>query len=242
METSVPREIGDALIGLHKPCPHLTDCQKDWCEEGRRRSVKPADLWQKYAGLVPRGVSGGTAGADEVEVVFVLAEPSEARGEEPVRIRNVPDADLLDAVYRQSTTNIRDGAEDHHRWLRDGIMRRFLGDLPVEEIMKRAVVTCSVYCSNPKPFSNTAAVPRGVECRCAKNNLLKVLEKYPRAIIVALGNKADRRLHRFLGHLPNVHARIKAMHPTAAQRPVNNAQRSWEIAAAEFRRRKGLVT
>jgi hypothetical protein len=92
----LPSDLSEPLSRLH-PCPHLQECERDWQEAGRRKfpgqTVEP--LWQKENGLVPCGFSGATDGTANVEAVFVIAEPSVAKGQP---LSHVPDQALLEEL------------------------------------------------------------------------------------------------------------------------------------------------
>ena len=236
---ALPNEIRRALARLH-PCPHLQQCEQDWREKARRKfpgkEVEP--LWQKDEGRVPCGFSGASDGPEKVKVVFVIAEPSQPKVQP---LGDVPNEALLEKVYQQSTNNLRVGHERHHTNLKDGVLQRFFPNSSFDELMRRSFVTCSVYCSNPKPFDSSADPPKDVQERCGKLHLIEVLKKFPHAEIVALGGKADRRLANLVAAVPdaprNIHERIRAAHPMA--RPKDHPVDSWEKAAIQFAERQG---
>jgi hypothetical protein len=223
----------DLLNNLHAPCPHLRHCNTDW-----RQIVPNAELWQPDRGFVPCGFCGAFGEPEEVELVLVLAEPSN----HPLETfsRESKGSALLRAVTRNSYQHLVHGAESHHRNL-VRILDLFLGEAPLASKLRKTWITSSVLCAIPEPLSPTAEVPRGVEARCSAAYLFAAIRLFRNAQVVALGGKAQDRLMRLAqrADAPEALRRlICAMHPTA--RPANNPEESWRTAAGIFKQRKGM--
>jgi len=224
------KDILNILREVHTPCPHLAKCNADWSHK-----VTNPLLWQPERGFVPCSFFGAFGEPDEVQLVIVIAEPSNNPLETFPADAKGPE--LLTAVTENSYQHVVNGAEPYHQRLRR-ILELLLGSSSLPEQLRRTWVMSSVLCSIPKPLSSTSEVPSGVEARCSSSYLFPALRLFRNAEVVALGTKAYNRLQRLAQRpdAPEALAQvIPAMHPSA--RPIDNPEQSWRRAAAEFSER-----
>lgn len=186
--------------------------------------------WIPEVGHVPRGFCGAEGGLEDVRLVMVTAEPGDPYDDENHDADGTPEGRL-----RSSMAFVRfhheQGRDRYHVNFRDCV-DRFWPGLSFADRMKRTWITDSVLCSAEKEMG---AVPMAVELHCARTHLLRQLALFPRATVVALGNKAQQRLRQ-----AGVVDFLAAGSPAPPGGNQDRAHTSWSEAAAEFRRRQGL--
>lgn len=166
------------LRPAYEPCPGFTS--------GCREAV-----WNPTTGHVPRGFCGATAGAEEVRLVPVCAEPGDPHISESHESDGSPDGHLA-SVNRYAWGCFATGKDLFHRNVRRLLDLCWPGS-SFEDQMRKTWITDSVLCSAPK---ECGPVRHSMETECATRFLAPQLSQFPNAMVVALGRKAERRLRR----------------------------------------------
>lgn len=213
--TTTQSALSEALLPAQAPCPHFRGCCRDVCK------------WKPKSGFIPRGFGGATGSLSDVRLVLVTAEPGDpADGEsyegspsEMVRghltwFRGLLEGDLLRRGGRPAP---------FHRNLRC-ILDLCWPEQFLQQQLEQTWFTNAVLCSLPKPRTT---FPRDVEEACVRTHLQVQLALIPHAYVLALGDKAQKRLQRH-----GVRVDGRAQHPSA--RPNTDPEKSWEAAADKF--------
>ena len=178
--------------------------------------------WNPEAGHVPRGFLGACGDPSEVELVLVFAEPGDPHvGEHHSG---------LDSAYSHATMAFRTGKDLFHRNVRK-IIDSCWPNIPFEQQMRKVWLTESVLCS---ARTEGGHVSKSVSTACGRRYLLAQLALFPQAVVVALGDKAQKRL-RDLGvsHFISV----RAVAPPGCNR--KEAPEFWKQIPIELERRRG---
>lgn len=198
----------EALQRSHAPCPHFA---------GACASMR----WSPDEGHVPRGFCGATGSPEEVELILVTAEPGD-----PIAGERYLAGDLA-APMQWSEQSLRHPPTPFHQNIRRILNLCFPG-LSLDQQMRHVWRTNSVLCS---ARVESGSVPSTVEITCAKTYLLPQIAAFPRAVVAALGGKAQRRLER---------AGIEcwpALHPSSRKSNADK-QASWQALADCVRARR----
>lgn len=166
---SFNQALQSLLAPAYAPCEKFTGA----CSEMR---------WQPEAGHVPRGFLGSTGSLEEVELVLVFAEPGDPHENEKHKD--------MHSAHAYAKSCYASGKDLFHRNVRK-ILKDCWPNDSFEEQLRKVWLTESVLCSARKecgPVSSKAARA------CGELYLLKQLELFPNALVVALGGKAQRRL------------------------------------------------
>ena len=170
-----------------------------------------ADMrWDPKEGHVPRGFRGATGSIDEIELVLVFAEPGDPHPHEKHT--------GLTSAYECSSRNFETGRDQFHRNVRS-ILDACWPGIPLDLQMRKVWMTESVLCSAPEEGGR---VHSSVTKECGRRYLLPQLRLLPRALVVALGRKAEKRLQAigFLDFIP-----VAAVAPPGCNFP--GARESW---------------
>lgn len=201
------------LLPAYEPCPGFGST----CREMR---------WEPGTGHVPRGFSGAIGHLDEVSLVLVTAEPGDPFTHERYPI-SPPPAVLKAAseyVYavRETATDIY---HQNLRYILDGCFP----SLTFHEQMRKTWVTEAVLCS---AATEGGKVSRACERECRSRFLEPQLRLFPKALVVALGRKAQSRLRDWHGVIG-----AYAIAPPGAN--FKRARPSWDAVITEYRSRNG---
>jgi len=167
--------------------------------------------WRPESGHVPRGFLGAAGELGEVELVLVFAEPGDPHDKEQ--------HSGLQSAYMYATFAFQSGRDLFHRNVRK-ILDMCWPTLSFEQQMRKAWLTESVLCSARK---EGASVPAASSHACGQRYLLAQLQLFPKALVVALGGKAQNRL-RAIGFTSFISA--FAVAPPGCNR--REAYASWE--------------
>lgn len=190
--------------------------------------------WRPKEGHVPRGFRGALGRLSDVELVLVMAEPGTPERDESYPKLNSP-GQLLKIVYDRSMSRLD---KSHSAFGDDwrGNLRAIL-DLcwprrSFRQQMKKVWITNAVLCSALKAGGH---ISNEVSRTCGNNYLRKQLALFPNALVVALGDKAARRL-RAVGS-------THFLSTLAITRPItitksDEALISWKRIPIELRRRQ----
>lgn len=206
-------EVVRVLEPAYRPCVHFENA----CQSMR---------WNPRIGHVPRGFFGALGKPQDVRVALVSAEPGDPDPRE-IHDESASTRELLATLCAQAYRYVEQGYDLFHRNLRT-ILEGCLPGMTFREQMHYAWITTSVLCSASR---EGARVPSRVAATCASSYLNQVLELFPDAIVIALGQKASDRMRSFKGVV--VHASAAA--PPGCNRP--DARQSWLDAAASVRAR-----
>lgn len=170
MNPDLEETLNALLPGCH--CPHAA---------GACAGLVRLDPMHGHA---PRGYAGATGNLDEVRAIFVFAEPGNPYPEESYQ--NVSEA------WEFATGCFLNGPDQFHvnvRW----ILEQAWPDLTPEQRLRRVYLTDSVLCS---AAIEGGVVRAGVERTCVEHLFRAQRNLFPKAIVVAFGNKAQHRLER----------------------------------------------
>jgi hypothetical protein len=177
--------------------------------------------WDIPAGHVPRGFRGACGEISSVELVLVLAEPGDPQ---PGEAREVLKS-RSDYARRPL-----DGGKGQFQRNLSTILNLCWPGASYEEQKRKVWITESVLCSAPR---ECGPVPQSVVRACGEKYLLPQLRLFPKALIVALGRKAQKRLSD-IG--------VKEFLPASAAAPPEGnkpkARVSWRKIAEELQRRR----
>lgn len=139
--------------------------------------------WDPKNGHIPRGFLGATGKLSDVELVLVFAEPGDPQP---------GDHQTMDEALAHAYRSFKSGNGVFHQKARAFLDLCWPG-LAFDDQLKRIWVTESVLCSAER---TTGPVPRQIELECGLRYLKQQLSLFPKALVVALGNKAQSRLKR----------------------------------------------
>lgn len=162
-------EIATILEPAYRPCVEFSSA----CAEMR---------WQPGKGHVPRGFLGAAGSLDEVELVLVFSEPGDPHDDETHT--------GLASAYARAAMGFGTGRDQFHRNVRFILDSCWPGML-FEEQMRKVWLTESVLCSAVREGGSVSV---RASRACGNRYLLQQLAKFPTALVVALGSKAQRRL------------------------------------------------
>lgn len=177
--------------------------------------------WAPEQGHIPRGCCGALAGAEDVRVIMVVAEPGDPHPDEHYPAAATPD-DYLARCTAHAFRCFAHGRDRYHANARAFLDLCFPG-MAFSEQLRHAWITESCLCSAAKECGH---VPAGVAQRCAERYLAPQLRLFRGAAVVAFGAKAQARL-RALG-IACIDA--GALAPPGCNR--QEARQSWAAAAA----------
>lgn len=202
-------EIAAILEPAYRPCVEFGAA----CAEMR---------WKPEQGHVPRGFLGAAGELEEVELVLVFAEPGDPHDDESHT--------GLESAYSRATLGFGTGRDLFHRNVRS-ILDLCWPGISFESQMKKAWLTDSVLCS---ARTEGGGVSKRASRACGNRYLLQQLAKFPNALVVGLGRKAQSRLDdigvaNFL--------RVGAAAPPGCNRKV--VRDSWACIPAELVKRRG---
>ena len=206
----LPSELKSALLPAYAPCPAFREACR-----GMR--------WRPERGHVPRGFCGATGALGEVRLILVTAEPGDPH--ETERHLGTP-AELLASAYRYASVCLQAGTDLFHRNLRRFLSLCWPGET-FEDQLRKTWLTDTVLCSAAK---EGGSVPASVKRECRARYLEAQLALFPRAVVVALGRKAERRL----AGIPGVVV-AGSVAPPGCNRP--DVRESWIVAARTVRTR-----
>lgn len=190
--------LAGVLKPAYKPCAEF----KLACKEMR---------WQPERGHVPRGFLGAAGEISEVELVLVFAEPGDPHDQEQ--------HSGLQSAYSYATFAHQNGKDLFHRNVRK-ILALCWPNLSFEQQMRKTWLTESVLCSALKEGGSVSAAASQA---CGQRYLRAQLQLFPKALVVALGSKAQSRLRK-IGFSSFVSAYAAA--PPGCNRP--EALTSWQ--------------
>lgn len=178
--------------------------------------------WKPGQGHVPRGFCGATGALEDVELVLVFAEPGDPQEAECHT--------GLESAYIYATSGFATGKDIFYQNVRK-ILGMCWPNLAFEQQMQKVWLTESVLCSAKKEGGSVSAAASRA---CGKRYLLAQLSLFPKALVVALGTKAQKRLGD-LGGINFISA--TAVAPPGCNR--REAMPSWELISRELQRRRG---
>ncbi len=209
-------ELREILLPSYDPCP------------GFQGACEGVATWNPEQGHVPRGFIGALGSLEEVQVVILVAEPGNPHGKESYTF----DDTLLTQTFEYAFNLYQTTRYPYHRNLKC-LLDMVFPEVPLEDQLKKAWITGTYLCSVPKREDKVESRDlRKAERGCAERFLVKQLELLEGRPIIALGNKARKRVARYVPVLrPHL---IEAVHPSSR---LSNAEKrhSWESAARKAR-------
>ena len=146
--------------------------------------------WKPEVGHAPRGFYGALGELNEVRLVMILAEPAD-----PGAVENHTAG--IDSAFRFAERcylhgNLY-GSSDGHANARE-IIRSCFPHLTLKQAMRRVWITESVLCSAP---TSGGYVPAACASACVRSYLVPQLQRFPDAVIGAMGSKAYDRVRKY---------------------------------------------
>ncbi|MGF6239768.1 hypothetical protein P3T42_001500 [Paraburkholderia sp. GAS38] len=172
------RDVRQILLPAYQPC---ASCVEGDCRNRAR--------WDPPAGHVPRGFCGATGAVDEVRLILVCAEPGDPHSGES-HTGDATASGLLDSACEYAWYGFSSGKDLFHRNVRK-ILDLCWPDADFETQMRRTWITDSVLCSAQKEGGRVSIK---VERECARRFLAPQVRLFDKAVVAALGKKAERRL------------------------------------------------
>ena len=169
--------------------------------------------WEPETGHIPRGFWGAMGSLEEVRLVMVLAEPGYPH--------NSPAQTGIDSAFDATGGAYMFGTDIGHKNVQWIVAHCFPNKLYTDSMLNRVWITESVLCSIPHG-DPTGKVSRAVENHCVRTFLLPQLDRFPNAIVAAMGGKAYSRLKRH--GVANV-VKCSAVYPPEGNKP--RARASW---------------
>lgn len=206
---AIPASIAKVLSPAY-PCPEF----EATCSRMR---------WDPTEGHVPRGFYGATGELFEVELVLIVAEPGDPHPGETHS--GIPTA------YTYAGKCLREGRDLFHRNIRH-ILSLCWPEASLELQLRRMWLTESVLCSAK---SEGAHVPAASARACGKRYLLRQLELFPSAMVVACGRKAQHRLQML--NFGNFLC-VGSVAPPEGNKP--RARESWDLIPSQLARHRSL--
>ena len=163
------KKLIEILNAAYKPCSEL---------EHNCNFMK----WEPTAGFIPRGFLGATGTIEEVKLVLVCAEPGDPHDGETHT--------GMESAYEYAYHAFETRMDAFHKNIRL-IMNMCWPDLSFDERLRKVWITNSILCSVNSRYEE---IPQYVEKKCAEKFLLPQLKLFPNALIVAMGNKAEKRM------------------------------------------------
>lgn len=156
--------------------------------------------WDPARGHVPRGFCGATGELDEVKLVLVCAEPGDPHIDE--HYAGGDSQSQIQRAYLHAYKSYKEGTDLFHRNVRL-ILKLCWPDSTFDQQLRKTWLVDSVLCS---ARVEGGRISGGVESECRRRYLERQLALMPRAIVVALGGKAFKRLsgvpHVIKAHSP----------------------------------------
>ena len=202
--------LASILQPAYAPCP------------GFDGGCKGIARWIPTVGHVPRGFIGAFGSIDDVEVVILVAEPGNPHPNETYQGSNI-----MEATCFHTFQSIEKGTDRYHKRLKLLLDLLFRG-LSLEDQLKKAWLTEAYLCSAP---IESDSVPSQAEYECASRYLRQQLRLLAGRPVIALGDKAQRRVRLVV---PDVRNLVEALHPSARKSNLD-FQRSYQSAAEAAR-------
>jgi ATP adenylyltransferase len=202
----------NVLLRAYEPCPNFGTC--------------PEARWKPREGHIPRGYLGCTGELEEVEAVFVFAEPGHPQpGESYIETSSTSLVkQVIEASYKYKSKGI-DLFHKNLLW----IMNELWPELSFDECLRKVWMTESRLCS----VENEIAEVKGGDIRlCTREFLIPQIEILPKATVVLFGGKARNRTDQCI---PQALSAYALSPPGANHKP---ARPSWKNAIKEIKGRR----
>lgn len=211
---------------MHLPNDELLAVMREAYQCRHFGSCKQAKF-DPRSGHVPRGFLGATGELENVEAIFVLAEPGHPHPDEAYSDGGTPDQLLSEAVghtYR----SYRDGADLFHRNMRWVMDQLWPGSF--DEKLRRVWITEGRLCSIDQEIGAFN------DKLCAPTYLSRQLALMPAAAIVLFGGKAQQRVAGLRGLDGRVVVDARALAPPGANQKASKP--SWQAAIEAIQSRR----
>jgi len=191
-------KIKAILSSSYKPC------------EGFDSECKGEMRWDPSNGHAPRGFCGAEGELENIEVIFVFAEPGDPLAEES--------HPSIDAAISCARDFFEKGIDVMHKNVRF-VMELCWPGMTFDEQMKKCLFTESVLCS---AAVESGPISRNIEKECVRRYFFPLLKLVPNAKVIAFGNKAQKRLANggYTDYIP-----ARAVAPPEGNKP--QARESW---------------
>ena len=170
--------ISNQLLQAYNPCPGFTR----YCSCMR---------WNPREGHVPRGFCGAIGKLSDVKLVLVCAEPGNPHISENHEADGTANG-IFESVCEYVWSCFSTGKDLYHRNIKK-ILDLCFPKQTFDDQMTKTWITDSVLCSAK---TECGSIPIETIEECTKRFLKKQISLFPNANIVALGDKADKRLKK----------------------------------------------
>lgn len=208
------QELLDLLKSAYS-CEHLEVC--------------PQAVFDPSKGLVPRGFVGATGALDEVQAIFVLAEPGH-----PLKGESYPSSPheaTLEKALEHTYRCFKESENLLHRNVRK-VISMIWPNKSFDEQLRNVWITEGRLCSIEKEIGSFR------DRLCAPTHLQRQLDLMPQAAIIAFGRKPQQRLALCRRLEQRTVIDCRALAPPGCNR--KDAAESWEKAASDVRRKFAL--
>jgi len=202
-------EIIKVLSEAYSPCQSFGKCKEA--------------QWLPEEGHIPRGFLGATGSVDEVEAIFVFAEPGHPMVDKNDTVLEPYPESSDPEGYMELTTDFAFKCFDREVDVMHSNVKYILNQvwpsLQFAEQLKKVWMTETRLCSIDDEIGN---IPIGNRDICSRNYLKKQLNIFPEATVVGFGGKAQQTLRRL-----NVkHLKAWSVSPPGANN--SKARDSWD--------------
>jgi hypothetical protein len=194
----------ELLKRLYEPCPFFETC--------------PEAKWSPKLGHVPRGYLGCTGNPDEVEAVFVRAEPGHPLENEIYRETSADE--LIQQVINNTYRNLTEGVTQAHQNL-NWVAEQIWPGTTFDEKLRKVWITETRLCSIDNEIGDVTGDYRR---QCVSEHLLKQINILPNATVILFGGKAQKRVGN------NISGALKAYALSPPGCNHQPARPSWEAA------------
>lgn len=200
---TLPNEQLRTILRRAYGCAHLGVCKQA--------------RFEPSAGHIPRGFLGATGELDEVEAIFVIAEPGHP-GPNEAYSNGLSADELLAEAVGHTYRCYRDGVDQFHRNMRWVLQRLWPGDFDSQ--LRKVWITEGRLCSIDKEIGAFN------DRLCAPSYLSQQIEMLPSAAVVLFGGKARHRAAQVPGLSNRFVVPARALAPPGANHAVSRP--SWE--------------
>ena len=218
MANNLPnKELVNILIEAYKPCENFGIC----------KDAK----WNPEEGDIPRGFLGAIGSIEDIEAIFIIAEPSTPQETYSTNISNIDHMkEAVDDAYMRYSSMTSLGHKNLNR-----IMERIWPEIEFNDHLKKVWITESRLCSVSSPLASTSVSDRML---CAEKYLLKQLELFDldKVKIVCFGGKS----HETMDRLGVNYLKAGAIYPPGCNFP--KTKKSWDNVINEIKNKSDLIS
>lgn len=207
--------VQEGEVGMRMPNDALLDIMREAYTCSNFGICREAEF-NPAMGLIPRGFVGATGRLDEVEAIFVIAEPGGPMDEERYTVGATPD-ELMREGLAHTYRCFRSSSNPFHRNMRWILDQLWPGSFEAQ--MDKVWITEGRLCSIKK---TTAWFNDRI---CAPTYLDRQLRLMPKATVVLFGNKAEHRVRHGTSAMSRNPRKVGHVAPPHGMKP--EARETW---------------